>query len=99
MGVNMPLFMVVHKWKKKDFNTVGKKVIEAMAQLPEGMAMCSSYCDADQTGAWCLWEAKSAEQLVEFFKNMPIMSSDVKPVLQFFPPSADLYQMIHIMLS
>lgn len=53
--------MVVHKWKKEDFPVAGKKVIEAMAQLPEGTTLCTSYCNADQTGACCLWEAGSVE--------------------------------------
>jgi hypothetical protein len=92
--------MVVHKWKKEDFPVIGKKVIEAMAQLPEGMALCTSYCDADQTGAWCLWEAKSAEQLEDFLTKMiPDASSDAKPVVQFFPPTPDLYQIMHILVS
>ena len=97
--VKMALFMVVHKWKKEDFNTVGKKVIELMQQVPEGVGMCSSYCSADQTGAWCLWEAGSVEQLENIFKTVHEMSSDIKPVVQFFPPSEDLYQIMHIILS
>jgi len=96
----IPLFIVVHKWKKEEFKTVAKKVIEAMQQLPEGMAMCTSYCDANQTGAWCLWEAESAEQLEKFLKKMiPEMSCDAKPVVQFFPPSPDLYMLMHTILS
>jgi hypothetical protein len=82
MCEEMPLFMVVHKWKKEDFPVVGKKVIEVMAQLPEKMALCTSYCNADQTGAWCLWEAGSGEEIVEFLEKMVSeMSSNAKTVV------------------
>jgi hypothetical protein len=91
--------MVVHKWKKEDFNTVGKKVIEAMMQVPEGMAMCSSHCKADQTGAWCVWEAESGEKLAEFLGKIEEMTSEVTPVVTFYPPSPDLYKIMHIILS
>lgn len=96
----MPFFIALHKWKKKDFVKVGKKVIEALSQLPEGVSLCSSYCDAEQTGAWCIYEAESGDAIQKFLMDkVPEMSTDVKPVIQFFPPSPDLYQMLHIVMS
>ena len=71
-----------------------------MQQIPEGMVMCTAYCDTSQIGAWCIWEADSADQLEKFLKKMvPEMSRDAKPVVQFYPPSPDLYTLMHTILS
>jgi len=96
----MTIFMTTHKWKKEDLKTVAKKVIEAMGQTLEGAKMISSHLRADQCGAWCVWEAKSAEQVHDFLaKWIPEMETEVVPVLQWFPPSADLYSITHVLIS
>jgi len=96
----MPLFVAIHKWKIEDLTTVTRKVIEALQQIPEGVCMCSSYLDSGQTGAWCVWEAKSKEQVKDFLtEKVPEMETDVKPVLQFFPPSPDIYALIHALVT
>lgn len=69
MRVKMALYILIHKWKKENLKAVARKVIEAMSQLPEETIMCSSYINADQTGAWCVWETKSDKQLVDYMKN------------------------------
>lgn len=98
--ISMPLFVAVHKWKKEDLKTVARKVIEAGNQPIEGFKMCSAYLRADQTGAWCVWEAKKAEQVKDFLnKWVPEMETEVLPVLQWFPPSADLYAITHVLIG
>ena len=96
----MPLFIATHKWKKEDFKTVTKKVIEALQQTPEGATNCLSYVKAEMDGAWCVWEAKSAELVKDFLtKRVPEMETEVTPVLQFFPPNPDLYGILHGLVS
>jgi len=96
----MPLFVAIHKWKLEDLATVTRKVIEALQQIPKGVCLCSSYIDAEQTGAWCVWEAETAKQVKDFLtRKVPEMKTDVKPVLQFSPPSPDLYALIHTLVS
>jgi len=96
----MPLFVAVHKWKKKDLKIVAKKVIEAGNQPIKSFKMCYAYMKADQTGAWCVWEAEKAEQVKNFLtKWVPEMETEVLQVLQWFPPSADLYTITHVLIS
>ena len=96
----MPLFVATHKWKKENVKTVARKVIEAMGKLPEGVNLCCSYLRADMTGAWCVWEAKSAEQIKNHLTKMvPEMETDVVPAIQWFPPSADIYAIMHTLIS
>ncbi len=93
----MPIFVAVHTWKKEDFIAVGKKVIEALGNLPDGISLCSSYIH--ETGGWCVYTSESSEagkQIEDFLtKNVPNMKSEVTPVLQFFPPSQDLYAVLY----
>ena len=94
----MAKYLAVHVWEKEDFATVGKKVIEGMPGLPEGVILRSSHCDARKTGAWCLYELDRPEVLEEFWaEQVPEMKTELIPVIQFFPPSEDLYKMMHAM--
>jgi hypothetical protein len=96
----MPLFIAAHKWKQEDFKTVTKKVIEALQQVPEGATICISYVTTKLDGAWCVWEAESAELVKDFLTKMvPEMKTEVTPVLNFFPPHPDLYAMLHTLAS
>ena len=96
----MALFMMSHKWKKEDFKLVTKKVIECLAHVPEGTAVLSTYSKVDSTGAVCIWQANSGEQIVDYMrKTVPEMESDVVPVLQFFPPAPDIYTIIYSLIS
>ena len=89
-----------HKWPKENTKTVSKKVIEALAQPPEGSAVVSSYLRADSTGAVCIWQAKSAEEIGDYIRKMvPEMETDVVPALQFFPPAADIYTIMHELIG
>jgi len=79
---SMPLVVAMRKWKKENFKTATRKVIEALGQLPEGVSPCCSYITADKTGAWCAWQAKSAAQVKDFLANMvPEMKTEVVPGL------------------
>lgn len=96
----MPLFVAVHKWKKEDFVTVSKKVLRALGSLPQGVSLCSSY--VYDTGAWCVYTAESSEageQVKAFLAQVPEMETEVVPVLQFYPPSPDIYAMIYNLLE
>jgi len=94
----MPLHMVVHTWKQEDFKVVGRKVIEALPRLPKGTAIISSMTDARQTGAWCVYDTDNPAGLKAFLdKNVPEMTSEVLPVVQFFPPGPDLYNIMHVL--
>ena len=96
----MTLLIAVHKWKKEDFNIVTKKVIEALQQVPEGTTNCFSYVKQEMDGAYCVWEAESAELVQNFMtKAVPEMETKVKPVLQFYPPAPDLYGILHTLVS
>ncbi len=96
----MALFIMYHKWKREETKLVAKKVIEALAQVPEGTALVSSYMRADQTGAVCIWQARTAEQIQDYIRKMvPEMETDVVPALQFFPPAADIYSVMHSLIS
>jgi len=51
-------------------------------------------------GAWCVWQAESAELVQNFMTEMvPEMETKVTPALQFFPPDSDLYGIIHTLVS
>jgi hypothetical protein len=80
---------------------VGRKVIEALPKMPKGATMISSYVDARQTGAWCIYETENPEEVKHFMeKNVPEMHlTDIVPLLQFFPPAGDVYKIMHIMSS
>jgi Domain of unknown function (DUF3303) len=96
----VPLYMVVHTWKKEDFKVIGRKVIEALQNLPNGTTIVSSMTDARQTGAWCVYDTDKPAELKTFLdRNVPEMTSEVLPVVQFFPPSPDLYKIVHILAS
>ena len=90
-------FVAVHTWKKEDFVAVGQKVLEALASLPKGITLCSSY--VYDSGGWCVYSGESSDaagKIKAFLtKNVPKMKTDVTPVLQFFPPSQDIYPLIH----
>ncbi len=95
----MPLYVLVHKWKKENVKTVAKKVIEGLANPPEGTCLCSSYLSANQDTAWCVWEAKSEQQLKEFAdKIVPEWKTEIYPALQFAPPSTGLYSIMHALI-
>ena len=96
----MVLFIVYHKWAKENMNLVARKVIEALSRVPEGACLVNSYLRADMTGAVCIWDAKSAEQVDEFLKKMvPEMKNEVVSALQFYPPNADVYKITHALIS
>ena len=96
----MALFIAYHKWPKENVKTVAKKVIEALAQVPEGTALVSTHMRADMTGAVCIWQAKSAEQIGDYLRNgVPEMETDVVPAFQFFPPAADIYTVMHELMG
>ena len=96
----MPFYMVVHTWKKEDFKVVGRKVIEVLQRLPRGTALVSTMTDARQTGAWCVYDTDKPEEVKALLqKNVPEMTSEVLPVIQFFPPGPDLYKIIHSLSS
>lgn len=89
-------FVAEHTWKAKDFMTVGKKILGVLSKLPEGVALCSSY--VHDTGGWCVYSAESmdAGAKVQAFLTAaaPEATTKVTPVLQFFPPSPDIYPLI-----
>ncbi len=94
----MTYFMVTHSWKHEQYKLVAKKVIEALQNLPKGDAIISSHVDARLTGAWCVYESGNPDELVKYLtKQVPEMTSEAIPVIQFFPPGPELYKMIHIM--
>jgi hypothetical protein len=94
------LFVAKHKWKKEDFKTVTRKVIEALQQIPKGMTNCYSYVKTEMDGAYCVWQAEKADDVKKFLtKKVPEMETKVTPVVQFFPPNADLYGIMHGLVS
>jgi hypothetical protein len=96
----MPVFIMYHKWQQENTKAVARKVIEALANPPEGAAILSSHMRADQTGAVCIWQAKAPEPLKEWIVRMvPEMGTDIVPALQFFPPSPDIYSIMHVLIS
>lgn len=96
----MPLFIALHTWKEEDLKEVGRKVIEAMPNMPKGVTMISSFLDARKIGSWCIYETENPNELKEFLdENVPEMTTEMIPVIQFCPPSADLYKLIHVLSS
>lgn len=90
--------MAIHKWKPQDFKKTAKTVIETLPKLPEDLCLLHSWLTPDMSGGWCIWEAESGEELEKALKGM-IPDTTVKPVLTFAPPTQDLYQLLHIVLS
>ena len=90
------LFVAVHTWKAEAFVTIAKKVLGALGNLPKDIVLCSSY--VHNTGGWCIYSAESqgaGKQIKDFLTtSVPEMTTDVTPVLQFFPPSPDIYPLI-----
>jgi len=96
----MALFIAYHKFQKENVKLVAKKVIEALGQPPEGVSLESTHMRADMTGAVCIWRAKSAEEVGDYLRKMvPEMETDVVPAFQFFPPAADIYTVMHALIS
>jgi hypothetical protein len=96
----MQLFIMNHTWKKENTKIVSKKVIEALANPPEGSTILNSYLRADLTGAVCIWQAKSVDQIQDWIRGMvPEMGTDAVPALQFFPPGPDIYPIIHTLIG
>ena len=55
---------------------------------------------ADMTGAICICEGKSAEQVDELLKKMVLeMEGDVVTAMQFYPPNEDVYKITHALIS
>ncbi|MCX6651299.1 MAG: hypothetical protein NT131_06565 [Methanomassiliicoccales archaeon] len=96
----MSHFLALHTWKKENFKVVGRKIVEALPNLPKGSAIVYSFTDARQTGAWCIYETEKPEEVKQFLdKRVPEMTTEMIPVLQFFPPGMDLYTLVHILAS
>lgn len=93
------LYLLVHTWRKEDFKTVGRKVIEAMPALPKGACMIASHISAGLTGAWCVYETENVQELKDFWAgHVPEMHmADVVPIIQFFPPGPESYKVMHIL--
>jgi hypothetical protein len=90
--------METHSWKREQYKVVARKVVEALQHLPNGHTIISSHVDARLNGAWCVYESENPEELVKFLtENVPEMTNQAIPIIQFFPPGPDLYKMIHIM--
>jgi len=97
----MTFFIAIHKWKREDDLVVSKDVLKAIQSIPKDLCLCASY--VGELEAWCIYEAKSKEagELIEKFfeENVPKMETEVKPVLQFAPPSKDLYVIMYNLLK
>jgi len=78
-----------------------RKVLEVLQSLPEDVCLCFSYIR--NLEAWCIYKAKSKEagkKVKEFFEQkIPEMETEVKPVLRFYPPSPDIYTIIHTLVA
>ena len=64
LGKTMPLFVVIHKWKKENFKTITKKIIEA--KLPKDAKLCFAYVKKTGLVGWCVWEAESKKPIIDF---------------------------------
>jgi len=93
----MPLFVVIHRWKKEHFKAIAKKIIEA--KLPKDAKLCSTIVRKDKAGGWCVWEAESEKPITSFLKTIPEWESEVVEAAQWFPPSPDLYGIMHALIS
>ena len=91
----------MHQWKNEDLKTVTRKVIEALQTLPPGVSLVDTWMSGDE--AWCIWEGASPElgQQVKAYLDgkVPEMYTEVKEVIRWFPPSADLFMFIHRLVS
>ena len=94
-------YLLVHTWKKEDFKTVARKVIEAMPGIPKGSSMVSSQVDARLTGAWCVWDTEKPEDVKNYLaKAVPEMhTTEIIPVLQFVPVGGDSFKIMHVLAS
>ena len=91
----MPTFVAVHTWNKDKFVTVCGKVLNALAKLPKDVTLCASY--VYDTGAWCVYTAgQGGETQIRNFltTHVPDMTTNVTPVLTFFPPTPEIYPLI-----
>ena len=74
---------------------------ELVVSLPEDICLCCSYVAGLE--AWCIYKAKSkeaGEKVKDFLREkVPEMETEVKPVLQFYPPSPDLYALMHTLVT
>jgi hypothetical protein len=99
-GEQVPLYMCVHSWKKEDFKAVGRKVVEVLPRLPKGTTLVYSMTDARQTGAWCVYDTDKPDEVKALLdQNVPEMTSEMLPVLQFYPPGPDVYKILHVLAS
>jgi hypothetical protein len=94
----MAFFIALHTWKEEDFKVVGRKVIEMIPNMPKGTTMINSFADARQIGAWCIYETENPDEVKAYLDDsIPEMTTELIPVIQFCPPSADLYKLIHVL--
>ena len=94
----MPLFIATHKWGKEDTQTVMKKVI--LGKTPAELILHSIHITPEMTEAFCLREAEAKEQIENFLrKEIPEMTTEVKQVIQWFPPGKDLYSVIYTLVK
>jgi len=92
--------LALHTWKKENLKVVSRKVIEALPSLPKGSTIVSSNIDARQIGAWCFYETEHPEEVKKFLEaRVPEMTTEMIPVIQFYPPGADSYKLMHILAS
>ena len=93
--------IAIHQWKHEDLKTVTKKVIEVLQTPPSGISLLETWISGDE--AWCIWEGASPElgKHVKAYldSRIPEMYTEVKEVIQWFPPSADIYAFIHGLAS
>jgi hypothetical protein len=96
----LPLFLALHTWKKENLKVVAKKVVEALPTLPKGSTIVSSNLDARMIGAWCFYETEHPEEVKKYLDSkVPEMTTEMIPVIQFYPPSGDVYKLVHILAS
>jgi len=99
----MPLFVAVHKWNPEEMIAVTKEMVPFFAaigegKLPEGIELCATYMTGDFQGAFCVWKARSKEDLEKVFDQAPTVKkgTEIVPVLQSYPPTMEyvlaLYQ-------
>ncbi|RLE62214.1 MAG: hypothetical protein DRJ38_10055 [Thermoprotei archaeon] len=90
----MPLFIATHKWGKGDTLTVIKKVL--LAKRPPELKLHTVHMTTDMTEGFSLWEAESSKQVEDFIrKEIPEMNTEVKQVIEWFPPGQGLYMVIY----
>lgn len=73
--------------------------MEALQGIPKGSTALFSYCDARQTGNWCIFDTEDPEGLNNYcIKAVPEMHvTDTIPIFQFFPPGPELYKFVHVL--